>query len=157
MSKPLIAAPGLSFLCNLTVTVDDPHFLGTTSVGTRRIIRVNGGHFEGTQFNGIVVPGGDDWIIVRPDGTIVQDVRIMLRTEEEEIILLTYRGLRHGSIEVMQRLDRGEPVTPSEYYFRTSPIFETASPIWDWLNRTVAVASGQRLPGKVVYSIYTLD
>ena len=32
---------------------------------------------------------------------------------------MTYRGMRHGPAAVMERLNRGDTVDPSEYYFRT--------------------------------------
>ena len=80
---------------------------------------------------GTVLPGGADWIIARPDGVTTLDVRLALQTDDEELIGMAYRGLRHGPPEVMQRLDRGETVDPSEYYFRTAIMFETAAVKYD--------------------------
>jgi hypothetical protein len=40
------------------------------------------------------------------------------------LIVITNRGLRRGPKEVSERLGRGEPVDPSQYYFRTSAEFE---------------------------------
>ena len=40
---------------------------------------------------------------------------------------LTYRGIRHGPPDVIDRLNRGEPVDPATYYFRTALAFETAA------------------------------
>ena len=34
------------------------------------------------------------------------------------MIAMTYRGLRHGPPEVIERLERGEAVDPAGYYFR---------------------------------------
>src|SRR5690625_6198029 len=109
----------------MDLTVENAHLPGKTPIGNRRIIRVIGGQLQGDKLNAIVVPGGDDWITVQEDGTIIQDVRILLQTEEKELILMTYRGIRTGPIEVLKRLDNGEQVDPKEYYFRTTPIFET--------------------------------
>ena len=67
---------------------------------------------------------------------------------------MTYRGVRHGPPAVMDRLNRGEKVDPSEYYFRTAPVFETASATYGWLNRIVAVATGYRLPEGPVYHVF---
>ncbi|MEK4023252.1 MULTISPECIES: DUF3237 domain-containing protein [Sporosarcina] len=150
-------APSLSFLCNLELTVEKAHLPGVTPVGNRRIIRVEGGCFSGEQLNGRVIPGGDDWITVREDGTIIQDVRILLETDDKELILLTYRGIRTGSKEVLARLDNNEKVDREEYYFRTNPIFETASKKYDWLNKKIFVSIGERLPTGVRYSVYQVD
>ena len=40
---------------------------------------MSGGTFEGAKLKGTVLPGGD-WIIRRPDGSSVLDVRIILQT-----------------------------------------------------------------------------
>ena len=55
-------------------------------------------------------------------------VRITLVTDDGALILMTYRGVRYGPPEVIARLGRGETVDPAEYYLRTAPFFETASP-----------------------------
>ncbi|WP_240377558.1 DUF3237 domain-containing protein [Bacillus piscicola] len=149
--------PSLSFLCDMELTVEGAHLPGKTPIGNRRVIRVTGGALRGDHLNAEVIPGGDDWITVREDGTIIQDVRILLKTDDDALIMMTYRGIRTGTPEVLKRLDNNEDVDPDEYYFRTSPIFETASPKYDWLNRRVFVSKGIRLPGGVNYSIYTVE
>lgn len=149
--------PSLSFLCNMELTVERAHSPGITPVGNRRIIRVTGGNLRGEMLNADVIPGGDDWITVREDGTVIQDVRILLQTDEQELILMTYRGIRTGKPEVLQQLDQGQQVDPDEYYFRTAPIFETASSKYDWLNRTLFISKGVRLPDGVFYSIYMVE
>lgn len=154
---PYFEAPKLSFLFNLELEVEKAHLPGTTPIGTRRIIRVTKGHFQGERLSGELVPGGDDWITVREDGTIIQDVRILLKTDDGELILMTYRGIRTGPKEVLARLDNNEEVDREEYYFRTNPIFETASPKYDWLNKRIFVSTGKRLDGKVQYSVYQVD
>jgi hypothetical protein len=67
---------------------------------------------------------------------------------------MTYRGLRHGPADVIERLERGEAVDPERYYFRISPLFETAAPRYDWINRVIAVGIGHRLAEGPVYSIF---
>lgn len=152
-----LSAPTLSFLCDMELTVADAHLPGNTPHGNRRIIRVTGGKLRGEKLQADVIPGGDDWITVREDGTIIQDVRILLKADDEALILMTYRGIRSGSKEVLNRLDQGEEVHPDAYYFRTTPIFETASEKYDWLNRRIFVSKGIRLPNGVNYSIYTVE
>lgn len=152
-----LPAPSLSHLCDMELTVEGAHLPGKTPNGNRRIIRVTGGSLRGDKLTAEVVPGGDDWITVQEDGTIIQDVRILLRTNDGELIMMEYRGIRTGDLEVLERLDNNEEVDPDEYYFRTAPIFETASSKYNWLNRRLFVSRGVRLPGKVNYSIYTVD
>lgn len=150
-------APNLTFLFNLELEVEKAHLPGTTPIGTRRIIRVSGGKFGGGDVNGQVVPGGDDWITVREDGTIIQDVRILLKTDDDELIMMSYRGIRTGPKEVLARLDKGDDVRVDEYYFRTNPIFETASEKYEWMNKKIFISTGQRIATGVKYSVYQVD
>ncbi len=142
-------------LFDLQLNVPQIVDLGDTPMGRRRIATVAGGHFEGERLRGTVLaaPGGD-WLLLRPDGVLVLDVRLTLRTDDEAMIYMTYRGLRHGPAEVMQRLNAGESVDPSSYYFRMTPIFETASQRYAWLNGIVAVGVGRREPTGPVYQIH---
>jgi Protein of unknown function (DUF3237) len=63
-------------------------------------------------------------------------------------------GLRHGPPDVIAAIGRGETVDPSTYYFRTMPRFETAYPAYSFLNRLIAVASGDRQPEGPIYTIH---
>jgi len=140
-----------------TLVAEVPHItdLGSTPQGGRRIATVAGGSFTGERLSGKILPApGGDWIVVRPDGATVLDVRITLETDDRQLIYMTYRGVRHGPADVMARLARGEPVDPASYYFRTTPVFETAAPKYDWLNRIVSVATGRREKRGPVYEVF---
>jgi Protein of unknown function (DUF3237) len=130
--------------------------VGATPAANRRIGVIEGGRFtsehEGLQ--GTVLPGGADWITVRADAVTALDVRVVLQTDAGETIAMTYTGLRHGPAETMARLAAGEAVDPSEYYFRTTPSFQTASERFDWLNRVVAVSTGYRKATGPVYHVF---
>jgi hypothetical protein len=128
--------------------------LGETPLGRRRIATVASGEFQGERLRGTVAgaPAGD-WILQRPDGVTVLDVRLVLRTDDGEHIYMTYRGVRHGPPEVMARMAAGEAVDPKSYYFRIAPVFETASAKYAWINRIVAVGTGRREPTGPIYSI----
>jgi hypothetical protein len=131
--------------------------LGRTPAGGRRIFPVSGGHFEGERLKGEVSPLiGSDLLLARGDGSFQQDVRLLLRTDDAALILMTYRGVRRASADVSARLARGESVEPNEYYLRTTPYFETAAEKYAWLNSIVAVASGARTPGGVAYEVFEI-
>jgi hypothetical protein len=141
-------------LFDMTLQVSGMQPIGATPNGRRRIGLVAGGTFAGERLRGTVLPGGADWIIARDDGVTMLDVRIVLETDDGAAIGMVYRGLRHGPAEVMQRLDRGESVDPSEYYFRTAILFETAAERYGWLNRIFAIGTGSRPPAGPVYQVY---
>jgi hypothetical protein len=129
--------------------------VGQTPNAYRRIGVIEGGSFEGERLSGEVVTG-NDWQSVRTDSCIKLDVRLVLKTTDGALIVMTYECLRSGSPEVMQRLDKGENVDPTSYYFRMNPLFETSSPKYDWMNRIITVGIGHRLPDGPLYSIFEI-
>jgi len=143
-------------LCEMSATLGEVQELGATPHGNRRIFPVTGGTFAGPKLKGEVLPGGGDWMRVRPDGASELDVRITLRTDDGHLIYLSYRGIAAVSPEVMQRRAKGEAIAPAEVYFRTTPVFETGSEKYGWLNRIVAVGVGKRKPTAVEYTVYTV-
>ena len=127
--------------------------VGQTPNGFRRIGVVPGGSFEGERLSGEVV-SGNDWQSVRTDSCIKLDVRLLLKTADGALIVMTYTCLRAGSPNIIQKLDKGEHVDPASYYFRMIPIFETSAPQYDWINRIVSVGVGHRLADGPLYSIF---
>lgn len=128
--------------------------VGQTPGGYRRVGVVPGGTFSGARLSGDVLEGGNDWQSIRGDGSTALDVRLVLKTADGALISMTYRGVRHGPHDVMERLDHGEAVDPAAYYFRIAPLFETASRKYTWLNNILAIGIGHRLPDGPVYSIF---
>jgi len=129
--------------------------LGDTQYGDRRIARVTGGTFEGPKLKGTVHDGGGDWILNRTDGVTQLDVRLTMQADDGALIYMTYKGLRHGPADVMAKLAAGEPVDPSQIYFRTAPFFETAADgKYAWMNKTVFVATGRREPSGPIYRVF---
>jgi hypothetical protein len=153
MTEPLLHS---SHLFTLSLTVD-PNFtdVGETPYGRRRIATVTGGTFEGEELKGTVLPSpGGDWLLLRRDGVLQLDVRITLKTHDDHLIYMSYRGMRHGPAWVIEQLNKGEKVDPSQYYFRSTPAFETASEKYRFLNRIVCVATGRREPTGPIYEVF---
>lgn len=126
---------------------------GATRAGHRRVIPITGGAVTGTV-TADILPGGADWQIVRPDGSIEINGRYSARTRDGAHLLLHAVGVRSGSPEVLEALLRGETVEPSEYYFRTVVTIETSAPELAWLERTLFVASCIRDADAVRYTAY---
>lgn len=147
--EPAFAEVRLRPLFRLVLRVGKPE-----SLGRRAVVLIHGGDFVGARLRGTVDPGGTDWIASRTDGSLQFDVRLVLRTDDDETIGMTYSGYRFGAPDVIARLSRGEPTDPSEYYFRTAPLFETASTKYDWMNRVVAIGVGDRRPEGPVYCVH---
>jgi hypothetical protein len=141
-------------LFTLTGTVGAPHEIGVLPQGRRRIVPIEGGEFEGPRIRGQVLPFGADWMLIRPDGVAVIDVRATLRTDDDALIHMRYSGYRHGPTDIMQALADGEDVDAATYYFRIAVILETGAEKYSWLNRIVAVGTGRRIPEGPIYDVY---
>ena len=128
--------------------------VGNTPGPLRRVGIVPSGTFAGDRLAGTVLDGGSDWQAVRGDGSTTLDVRLVLRTEDGMHIPMSYRGIRHGDPDVIQRLESGQEVDPSSYYFRINPIFEAPAGPYEWLNRILAIGTGHRFAQGPVYSVF---
>src|SRR5262245_13015358 len=140
-------------LMTLQVAVGSAQRIGAVPHGTRVTAPIASGHFEGPRLRGTVLPGGGDWTLLRGDGVLELDLRITLETDDGALVYMTSFGFRHGPPESMAALARGERIDPSTYYFRTTPRFETAHPKYAFLNRLLAVSSGDRRPEGPIYTI----
>jgi hypothetical protein len=80
-----------------------------------------------------------------------------LRSDRGELIYIQNAGIRHAAPELMAQLLAGEDVDPALVYFRTVPVFETASPDLQWLTRAVFIGDGERHPGLVVVRVWQVD
>src|SRR5215510_1267110 len=96
--------------------------IGSTARGTLSIFPVIGGSFDGERLRGRVLAGGGDWVTARADGTFELDLRVTLETDDGALIHMTFTGIRDDA----------------NHYFRTMPLFETASPKYAFLNRLLA-------------------
>jgi hypothetical protein len=142
-------------LFQLREAVPPLYVVGQTPNAFRRIGVVVGGAFEGERLSGDVV-GGNDWQDVRKDDCTKLDVRLLLKTTDGALIVMTYQCLRAGPAERLAKRDRGEAVDPASYYFRFIALFETSSPAYDWINRIVAVAIGERPADGPLYNVFEI-
>ena len=110
------------------VTIAEMLNFGKSKYGERRIIPITGGTFKGPNIEGVVLPGGADWQLVRPDGDVELYARYTLRTADGSLIQVTNRVLIH---------------TPSKDsktgpYIRSVIDFEApSSSPYDWLNHAI--------------------
>lgn len=131
-----------------------PYVVGHTPHGLRRIIPITGGLVEGPTIQGKILPGGADWQIVRPDGVAELEAHYQFQTDDGTIIYIKNTGLRVASIEVAERIGRGEVVSPEDYYFRAAPQFEAPSGHYEWMNNTLFICTGIKNPDHVLIQVW---
>lgn len=130
--------------------------IGQTPQGRRRIAPILGGSFEGERLSGLVQPGGADWVVNRPDGTMVIDVRITLVTHDGAPIYCAYQGLFRAEGEAMARFNRGEQLREDEYRLRTLTRLESGASAYAWLNDLLAIGVGRQTVNGPVYEIFEI-
>ena len=128
-------APGLKFAFAIRAKVAPIQDLGMTARGHRRIIDILGGEVTGPRLEGEILPGGADWQIVRPDGTIEVVARYTIKARSGALIYVQNEVLRVASPEILARMSRGELAPIGSYYFRTAPKFETSDASLKWIER----------------------
>jgi hypothetical protein len=146
----------LEFLYEAHVDLAPPEAVGASPFGTRNIFIVAGGTFEGPRMRGVIRPGGGDWFLTLANGAGELDVRGTMQTHDGALILVTYHGVLKVAPDVTRRVFAGEDVSPAEYYFRTTPRFETGDERYAWLNTTVTVATGRFGPSWVEYRVFSV-
>src|SRR5688572_18823336 len=72
------------------IEVKPPSVIGQTPGYDRRIGEISGGRFEGEQLRGRILSGGSDWQSLRADGTVTLNVRLVMETDDKELIAMTY-------------------------------------------------------------------
>jgi len=134
--------PGFEYLGSLQVQTGTRTVVENGPQGTRTIVQILGGRFEGPRLKATVqVPAGD-WITNRADGSYRLDVRLTLKTDDGALILVTYNGIGQ--------------TTPAGASLRGAPLFETGDQRYVWLTRLQAVSVGERVGTDVKYNVYAL-
>ena len=146
--------PELRHVCDIDADVGPIRDLGPTPHGRRRIVPILGGRVTGPRLTADIVPGGADWQYVRGDGVVELEARYSIKTRDGTEIAVINRGLRRAPPDVMEQMSRGEAVDPALVYCRTVPTFEAPAGPYDWLNRSVFVATAARLPDKVQIRVF---
>lgn len=150
-----MSEPSFELLFQIKIELSSSIEVGQTPYGQlRRVDTFAEGRFEGPELSGTLVAGGSDLRLTRFDGAFHPDVRVLLHTDDDHHIQMTYEGIRSGSDEVWDRVEGGEEVDPSEYYFRIAARFETGSEKYGWLNRILAFGNGVRLQSGPFYDVY---
>jgi len=108
-------------------------------VGTRVIAEVDAVEMTGKVTASMVGKSAADWFTMGPDrsyGTL--DVRLTLKTDDDEIIFVEYQG----------RINLATNQAVS------APLFQTGAEQYDWMNRVQAIGVGTNVDGTLTYELY---
>jgi len=126
--KPETQLLQVQHVFDANVTIAEMLNFGKSKYGERRVVPITGGTFKGVNIEGIVLPGGADWQLVRPDGDVELYARYTLRTADGTLIQVQNRVLMHTPPKDSK----------SAPYIRSVIDFEAPSATpYDWLNHAI--------------------
>lgn len=132
----------LEELARAEIEMAEPVVVGTSPAGTRVIVELLNGRFEGRLNGTLLGRSGGDWILVAPDGTGLLDVRLVVETGDGALVYLQ----SHGRIDLTPGTDQPAAILATT--------FETASVEHAWLNRAVALTRADATGTQLRYAIY---
>jgi hypothetical protein len=98
-----------------------------------------GGWVKGARIRGTLIAPAADWARIMPDGSVRNDVRATIKTNDGALIYITYSGIVSRSKEVAERVAAGKVITAADEYFITAPTMQTNAEKYAWLNRVHCV------------------
>jgi hypothetical protein len=123
-----------------------------------RIIDVPTGWVEGPSIKGKVLPPSGDWFRTLASGANRLDVRLVVQTDDNQIVYVSYNGIMQCPKESVDKLMNGEPLKADDCYFIVAPTFETSSEKYRWLNSVQAVGKmvELKLGSHIKYDIFMM-
>jgi hypothetical protein len=169
----------LMYLFSYDVNLEDTREeLGLTITGLRlnifskpqesRIYNVKGEQaFEANKMPGGTISWGVDYTRLREDDVADLDVRLQIQTDDDQVILVRYRGLfsvgPRGFRKLLSEKPKlGSEQQPFEARLFVGPRFETPSPKYKWLEKYHCLAIGRSwvidsFVRRASYDVYAMD
>ncbi|WP_436529556.1 DUF3237 domain-containing protein [Actinoplanes sp. HUAS TT8] len=145
---PELPDPRLVFSFEARVDVAETLHVGRGPDEVLMFTPITGGTVSGPRLNGVVLAGGGDWSTTRGQVTTLE-ARYLLRADDGTVIDILNRGFWRATPEIDARVEAGEDIPETEYYYRTSPVFSTDAPAHRWLQESVFVGLARGEAGQV--------
>ena len=118
-----------------------PEMIGPVPEGIRVNIYLTGGEVNGPRCVGRLLPVGADWLVIRPDGVGIVDVRATIEMNDDALVYAAYTGVIDLGPDGYHAYLNGD--APPTFPIRTCPRYLTASPQYAWMNRIQAYGVGE--------------
>jgi hypothetical protein len=123
--------------------------------GTRQYHELSEGTLTGPGLCASIAMPGGDWYASGVDGLGRPDVRVPLRTDDGELILLHYTGVVEATDAFLHAVEADAQTDWGDQYMRIVMTFDTGAERYRWLNRSLFVARGRLLGRSMIeYEIY---
>jgi hypothetical protein len=122
-----------------------PLTVGNGPMGTRVVVELVRGRFDGRLAGQIRGNSAADWIVVGVDGTGVLNVRFVLEADDGALVYAE----AHGRIDLSPGSGRSPAVL--------AVLFETVHADHAWLNKTVAVMRADTDANMLRYTVFAVE
>jgi hypothetical protein len=137
---------------DITAKVDKPIFIGQDGLsGRRQLITIREGIIVGAALplNGILLPGGVDSQIVRPDGRAELSARYGVRLHDGRSFFIQNDGIRTVPPEYVPTVLSGGIAPAAAYYCCTKPEFEIYDDSLGILKNKLFICCAERFPDEI--------
>ncbi|CAJ1580791.1 DUF3237 domain-containing protein [[Mycobacterium] wendilense] len=155
MNPEIDTTPTLEHLADIRLAISAVH-AAPAPAGTRLTYVIGGGRCDGPALSGEFLAGGGDWVLVGTDGVSRLDVRATLRTDDGALVHVTNIGRVRMSPAAVDRFRTGELIRHDEMYGRSSPLFDSGDPRYQWLNGTYTLAVNEVSLTAVHYRVFAV-
>jgi hypothetical protein len=123
--------------------------------GERSYWVVSEAELDGPRLKAKLAAPGSDWMHVSDDGFWRPDVRMPLKTDDGETILLHYIGLVQQTDAFKAAAERNQATEWDAQYMRLAMRFDTGAARYRWLNTSLFIARGRLLgTGQIEYDVH---
>ena len=154
MSESLAAVEGIELrhLCDISIDIEVQAI--PSPAANRMNFALRRGEFRGERLSGTMRSNSGDWLVLGTDNIGRIDVRSTMETEEGELIYMTNTGRIAIPENELGALGSGEHLSWDRLYARSSPLFETGSEKYSWLNGVTTIAVNEIAIDHVDYRIF---
>jgi len=101
------------------------------------------GELSGPRIRATIAMPGGDWYRVGLDGFGRPDVRVQFITDDQQLVLLHYKGLVQVTDAFTRAAGSGGTTRFEDQYMRMAMFFDTGADKYAWLNESLFVAEGR--------------
>ena len=149
--------PKLIKAFDITAKVDKPVFIGQDDLtGRRQLIVIREGVILGAALplNGILLPGGVDSQVVRPDGRAELSARYGVKLHDGRSFYIQNDGIRTVPPEYVATVMAGGIAPTEVYYCCTKPEFEIYDDSLSILKNRLFICYAERFPDSIHLGYY---
>lgn len=158
--QPVVAAASpLTLTPLLTITIDlaEPRDIGSGQLGVRYVSDFMGGAVRGEQLQAQVLPGGQNWYLVRKDQIAELVIQGTLQTTDGAQIAFRSRAFANAPLLTLEELYKAALVDPSDIPFRGVTLLMTTAPQYTWLTELTTIATYHYDLAQLQITLYAID